>query len=310
MHIIQNRKIFYMFSGIFVGVSIVSFLVFGLRAGIDFTGGALWEGEFLQERPSLDEMRNRLAPLSLGAVVIQPAGEKAVLIRLQDVSEETHQKIIDALAGGAAFREEMIRESRFESIGPTIGKELRQKSISSIIVVLVLIIAYIAWAFRKVSTPVSSWKYGVVAVIALMHDVFIPVGVFSLLGRFAGVEVDTLFITALLTVLGFSVHDTIVVFDRIRENLALARRSVAFEDVVEESVQQTKTRSVTTSFTVLLSLLAIFFLGGESVRYFVLALIIGVVVGTYSSIFIASPLLVTWNLMAGLTRKSRYATNK
>lgn len=276
------------------------FLIFGLKLGIDFTGGSLLEIEFVGERPSLEEMRERLIPLDLGQVMVQPTGEKAVFIRTKDIPEETHQKMLVALTGEKK-QEEVLRELRFESIGPTIGKELKQKSVYSIFVVLCLIILYIAWAFRKVSKPVSSWKYGAVAVIALFHDVGIPVGVFAVLGKFWGIEVDTLFITALLTVLGFSVHDTIVVFDRIRENLASAKRGELFEDVVERSIHQTFGRSLNTSLTVLLSLLAVFFFGGESVRYFSLTLMIGVVFGTYSSIFIASPLLVTWHY---LTKKA------
>lgn len=276
------------------------FLLFGLKLGIDFTGGSLLEIEFVSERLSLEEMQNRLNSLNLGQVLVQPTGEKGAFIRTKDISEETHQAMLRVLAGGKK-QDEVLRELRFESIGPTIGKELKRKSIYSILVVLCLIILYIAWAFRKVSKPVSSWKYGVVAVVALFHDVGIPVGIFSVLGRFWGIEVDTLFITALLTVLGFSVHDTIVVFDRIRENLAGAKRGELFEDVVERSIHQTFGRSLNTSLTVLLSLLAVFFFGGDSVRYFSLALMIGVVFGTYSSIFIASPLLVTWQL---LTKKS------
>ncbi|MDO8600915.1 MAG: protein translocase subunit SecF [bacterium] len=293
MRIIPNRKLFYIFSGILVGGGFVMFLIFGLRLGIDFTGGSLLEIEFVGERPSLGEIHERLSPLGLGQVIAQPTGERGMFIRTKDISEETHQEILGALAGSET-EEEVLRELRFESIGPTIGKELKRKSVYSIFTVLVLIILYIAWAFRKVSKPVSSWKYGVVAIVALFHDVGIPLGVFSVLGLW-GVEVDTLFITALLTVLGFSVHDTIVVFDRIRENLASAKRGELFEDMVERSIHQTFGRSLNTSLTVLLSLLAVFFFGGESVRYFSLALMIGVVFGTYSSIFIASPLLVTWH---------------
>ena len=161
--------------------------------------------------------------------------------------------------------------------------------------VLAAIILYIAFAFRRVSRPVSSWFYGFFAIVALFHDIFIPLGVFSLLGHFKGVEIDTLFVTAILTVLGFSVHDTIVVFDRIRENLNLSRAKESFEEIVGKSLTQTITRSINTSLTVLIVLVAVFFLGAESTKYFSLALIIGIIAGTYSSIFIASPLLVTWN---------------
>ena len=196
-------------------------------------------------------------------------------------------------------------EKRFDAIGPTIGQELKRKSIYAIIFVLVLIVLYIAWAFRKVSKPIASWKYGVVAVTALFHDVLIPTGLFSVLGKFAGAEVDTLFVTALLTILGFSVHDTIVVFDRVRENLRNSLgRGVDFSAIVEQSIKETIVRSINTSLTVILSLLAVFLFGGESIRYFTLTLIIGVVIGTYSSIFIASPLLVTWQLFSNRQKRS------
>lgn len=189
----------------------------------------------------------------------------------------------------------IVIEDQFESIGPTVGKELMTRSIYSIIAVLSAIIIYIAWAFRKVSKPVSSWKYGVAAVIALLHDVIIPCGIFAVLGHYFNVEIDILFITALLTMLGFSVHDTIVVFDRTRENLARSRQLGVFEDIVNQSVNETIRRSINTSMTAFLALLAMYLFGGDSVKYFVLALMMGIVFGTYSSIFIASPLLVVWN---------------
>ncbi|MDP1709551.1 MAG: protein translocase subunit SecF [Candidatus Komeilibacteria bacterium] len=189
----------------------------------------------------------------------------------------------------------IVVEDQFESIGPTVGKELLRRSIYSILAVLSAIIIYIAWAFRKVSQPVSSWKYGVAAVIALTHDVVIPCGIFAVLGHFWGVEIDILFITALLTMLGFSVHDTIVVFDRTRENLARARHQGSFEETVNQSVNETIRRSINTSMTAFLALLAMYLFGGDSVKYFVLALMMGIIFGTYSSIFIASPLLVVWN---------------
>ncbi len=299
MNIIQHRKIFYYLSGILMAASIIMLAVFGLKEGIDFTGGSLLEIEYRDARPDSDAIRKTLEPLELGNIVIQQTGKSGVIIRMKDIDEPTHQNILgllnaetekNSIAAG-------IQQKRFDTIGPTIGRELRNRSILAIAIVLFLILSYIAWAFRKVSKPVASWKYGVVALVALFHDVFIPTGVFAFLGKFYGVEADTLFVTAVLTVLGFSVHDTIVVFDRVRENLKKnASREMVFADVVGVSVEETIVRSINTSFTVLLSLLAVFFFGGESIRYFILALIIGVIVGTYSSIFIASPLLVSWHL--------------
>ncbi|OGY91532.1 MAG: protein-export membrane protein SecF [Candidatus Komeilibacteria bacterium RIFCSPLOWO2_02_FULL_48_11] len=202
---------------------------------------------------------------------------------------------VDASPASESGSNETVVEDSFESIGPTIGNELKQRSVYAVLAVLAAIIIYIAWAFRKVSQPVASWKYGLAAVIALTHDVLIPIGIFAVLGKFLGVEVDILFVTALLTILGFSVHDTIVVFDRIRENLAHSRHRGTFEEIVNISVNETVRRSINTSLTALLALLAIFLFGGESIKYFVLALMLGIIFGTYSSIFIASPLLVVWD---------------
>ena len=184
-------------------------------------------------------------------------------------------------------------EKQFDSVGPVVGQELKRRAYIAIGTVLFLIVIYIAFAFRKVSRPVAPWKYGLAAIIALFHDIFIPTGIFSILGHYLGVEIDLLFVTGLLTILGFSVHDTIVVFDRIRENL---RKGLGknFEETVNISVNQTITRSINTSLTVFLTLLAIFIFGGASVKYFALLLMIGVFFGTYSSIFVASSLLVTW----------------
>ena len=197
--------------------------------------------------------------------------------------------------GNAKGEENTLIERRFDAIGPNIGAELRRRSLIALGLAIIGIVVYIALAFRHVSKPVSSWKYGVVAIIALVHDVTIPTGVFAVLGHFRGVEVDTLFINALLTILGFSVHDTIVVFDRIRENLRKLKSAEQFSATVNRSIRETFTRSINTSVTVLLVLGIVFFLGGETTRSFAFALILGIFFGTYSSIFIASPLLVLWN---------------
>ena len=203
-----------------MGASFLALLVWGLKPGIDFTGGSLLEVEYKAARPAIDQLQKAVNELGLGNVMLQPTGEKDLIVRLKDVNPEEHSKLLNALAISGNQPE----EKRFDSIGPVIGKELRQKSWIAIGLVALMIILYISWAFRKVSRPVSSWKYGVAAVIALIHDVIIPSGLFAVLGHFKGIEVDVLFITALLTILGFSVHDTIVVFDHIRENL---KRQVA-----------------------------------------------------------------------------------
>ena len=287
MGIVKNRKIWYAISGLFVAASIFSIFYFGLRLGIDFTGGSLLEVEYANTRPEISVLQEKIKSLDLGNVVLQPTGDNGLIARSKDLTEDEHQKLLSAL--GSA---EDLKEVRFDSIGPVIGAELRQKSWIAIVLVVIMIILYIAFAFRKVSKPVSSFKFGLMAVVALIHDVSIPFGVFVVLGKFLGVEIDVLFITALLTILGFSVHDTIVVFDRVRENL---RKGIGndFEETVGISVNQTITRSINTSITVLIVLFAIFFFGGETTKWFSLALAIGVAIGTYSSIFLASPLLVT-----------------
>lgn len=297
-NLVKNKNYFLVFSGVLIAASLFAFFVWGLKPGLDFTGGSLLEVEYKNERPANQPVEQRLTPLVEKPLLI-PTGERGLIIKMKTVDEAKHQRILEDLRDLAGNKSDLslIQEKRFEMIGPTISSELKTKSFLAIVFVLLAIILYISFAFRRVSRPVSSWKYGICAVLALFHDVIIPTGVFAFLGHFSGVEVDTLFVTALLTVLGFSVHDTIVVFDRIRENLLRFPRET-FEEVVNRSVNQTMVRSLNTSLTVLLVLLAAFFFGGESVRYFVLTLIIGVVFGTYSSIFIASPLLVIWNRLA------------
>jgi preprotein translocase subunit SecF len=190
-----------------------------------------------------------------------------------------------------------ITETEFNSVGPVLGAEAARKAIVSILLVIAAIVLFIAYAFRKVSEPVSSWKYGLTAIIALVHNIIIPIGLFAILGHFKGYEVDTLFVTALLVVLGFSVHDNIVVFDRVRENLHTSGTKKSFDQVVGDSISQTFTRSVNTSLTTLLALVVLYFVGGAATQHFSLALIVGIAAGTYSSIFIGSPLLVTLQKM-------------
>jgi len=297
LNIIKNSKYFYIFSGTLVLVSILSLIAWGLKPGIDFTGGSFLELNFTVNRPAPADVQKSLSDLDLGELKIQESGEKNVILRFKHIDEETHQKIINKVKD--SFKNEqdstnVVQEERFESVGPVIGKELRDRSWMAIFLASVMIIAYIAYAFRKVSKPVASWKFGVIAVVALIHDILIVTGAFSLLGYLAGVEVDSLFITALLTILGFSVHDTIVVFDRTRENLS-KHYSSDFGQVVNDSINQTLIRSINTSVTILLVLTTLYIFGGSTISNFVLALIIGIVIGTYSSIFVASTLIVSWH---------------
>lgn len=297
MFIIKNRKIFYGLSVILIIVSILSLSIWGLEVGIDFKGGSVIEVSYIETKPEAAAIESNIAELakniSLGNYVLQSLGETNYSLKSRLVSDKERQMIENAFSFDGANKMEVKKVS---SIGPLIGKAAAQKAIVSIVLVILLIVLFITFVFRKVSKPVSSWKYGLMAIVALAHDVLIPTGAFSILGHFKDYEVDTLFVTALLVVLGFSIHDTIVVYDRIRENLkdsASRNDKKDFETVVGESVRQTFVRSINTSMTTILALVVLYFLGAEATRHFSLALIIGVAVGTYSSIFIASALLVT-----------------
>ena len=212
---------------------------------------------------------------------------------MKTIGEDTHQQILKTFQEKFATTTEL----QYNAIGPAIGNELRQKALTGLVIVFLAILAFIAWSFRRVSAPVASWKYGMIVIATAFHDVAIPVGLFVLLGHFQNVEIGTSFIAAILTIMGYSINDTIVVMDRIRENLVTS--SGSFEEIVERSLRQTMLRSFNTSMTTTLSLLAVYFFGGESIKHFALALIVGILTGTYSSIFIASPLLVTWSRWSG-----------
>src|SRR5688572_30916712 len=294
--ITRHRRKYYALSIAMTGLSLAAWLMWGLKPGIDFTGGSLLEIEFSGARPGVEQVvETAIASTGSEELTAQPLGESGMVLRMPPIDEPGHQKLTADLK--AAYEKDgvALEEKRFESIGPLIGEELRKKTIYAIGGAIVAIVLYITYAFRRVSHPVASWKYGAATVVTLAHDVVIPVGVFSALGHFHGVEVGAWIVTALLTVLGFSVHDTIVVFDRIRENLSRARRE-SFEEVVNRSLNETLGQSINTSLTVLLVLFATYFLGGETIKDFVLTMIIGIGTGVYSSIFLASPLLVSWHL--------------
>ena len=300
MPIVKHRKIFYAISGVLVGASIVALIVWGLNLSIDFKGGAIVEVSYpndsssgIASKPAVSDIEKNLAKLNLGEHSVRPVGETGYLIRTRELEGLERTALLKALSFDNTKK---ITEERFDSVGPLLGKEAVRKSLFSIILVIICIVLFITFAFRKVSEPVASWKYGLITVLALIHDVLIPAGIFAVLGHFQGVEVDTLFVTALLVVLGFSVHDTIVVFDRVRENLKVNRETRGkkpFEQIVGESISQTFVRSINTSLTTILVLIVLFFVGADATQLFSLALIIGIIAGTYSSIFIGSTLLVT-----------------
>ncbi len=291
MNIIGNRKIFLSISGLLVLASIAAIFVFGFQPGIDFNGGTLWQLKITngKQRTTTDDLKTFFGTdLGIKDAIVFPAENSSFLIRFSHISEEEHQTYLENIKTKFGETEELS----FQNIGPAIGQELKTRAFWAIALVILGISLYVAFAFRKVSYPVKSWKYGVITLLSLFHDIVIPAGLIAVLGWKLGVEVDTNFVVALLVIMGFSVHDTIVVFDRIRENLALQHGRFDLANVINISVNQTFSRSVNTSLTLVLVLVALFFFGPTTLHYFILTLLVGTIVGTYSSIFVASPLLL------------------
>jgi len=284
---LKYLKAYYILSGLLVISALALIFVFGLKFGIDFVGGSILEVNFAQ-RPENQTIQEKLKEFNLGEITIQPTGDKGVIIRVREIDQDTHQKILSKISEISETKEE-----RFENIGPIIGKELRQKTIILIIVSLIALLCYIAIAFKKVSFPVSSLQYGVSSIITLSFDILITVGLLAFLGEFYNVQFNIPIITALLTILGYTINDKVIVFDRIRENL-LKHRGADFDSIVNQSLNETIVRSLTTGSCTLLVLFSIFLFGGETLKYFALTLIVGIVIGTYSSLFLAAPLLVNW----------------
>lgn len=280
----------------FVSISLVILAIivtalFGLRFGTDFKGGTLMEINFgnspRHEATQIQEILSK-TELELGEITISPAGESSFILRMKEINEATHQQVLAALKSLSPN----LREDRFDSVGAVIGQELKRKSVVAIILVLLLIIIYIGIVFRKLAGTLPPLAMGLAAIVALLHDVLIPIGVFAWLGHYYGVEITAVFVAAVLTILGYSVSDTVVIFDRVRENVLRYGGGGNLGSLVHNSIKQTLTRSINTTLTTLLSLLAIFFFGGETLKYFSLALIIGIFLGAYSSFFVASPIVV------------------
>lgn len=294
MDIIKRKNWYFALSLLVILPGLFSLFFWGLKLGIDFTGGTLTEvrfGKEVEKQVILQELTNASFPATL-----QETSNNSYVLRTKPLSDEDSKKMLAIL--NEKFGE--TSSLRVETVGPTVGAEILRNAILGIVVASVAIVLYIAFSFRKVPRPTSSWRFGIVAVMTLIHDVLLVVGVFSLLGHFMNVEVDSLFVTALLTIIGFSVHDTIVVFDRIRENLL--KVNAPFSEIANMSILQTIARSLNTSVTVILVLLALLLFGGTSTYWFVVALLLGIVVGTYSSIFNATPLLVVWQELADKRR--------
>lgn len=287
MFIVKYKSWFIGIALLMVAGSLLLVSTFGIKKGIDFTGGTVIEINY--------------ATSSVQKIDIEALGEKEVkafstgATSYKFVSSKSFEETDAILKGSLDSAKYPFSVTQVNTVGPTMGKEMTKKAIIAIVIVIIAILGFIAFAFREVSLPVQSWKFGVVAMVTIIHDIVIPVGVYAYLSHYYGAEVDTLFVVALLTIMAVTISDKIVVFDRIRENLKLHGQKKPFEDIVGESVTQTFTRSVNTSLTTVLSLVALYYFGPESTKFFSLTLMVGIVVGTYSSIFVASPLLTIWN---------------
>jgi preprotein translocase subunit SecF len=290
MKLQKLQNYFFLIPLLSIALAVAALTIWGLKPGIDLKGGSLLQVTYPDGRPALQDVTAKVSTLGLGEVRVQPTNQNDYVLRQRDLTQQEKQTLDGVLSSFGT-----IKEVQYNSVGPSIGAELMQKSWWAIGLITLLTILFIAFAFRGVSEPVASWKYGVVAIITLLHDILIPTGLFAYLGHARGAEVGALFIVALLTTLGISINDTIVVFDRIRENLSIninRGRKEIFSDVVWRSITQTLTRSINTSVTVIVVLLALFYVGPDSTKDFALTLIVGMIAGTYSSILLASPLLI------------------
>lgn len=293
MFIINNRKFFFILSAILILASFFSIWKYGFNLGIDFKGGSVLEVSYESNRPQKDLISAELEKLGLGNFILTPSGDLNYILKTRELNPT--EKVIVM----SAFQKDpsnVASEEKFSSVGPVVGDQLKDKALIAISIVIICILLFVTFAFRKVSLPVASWKYGFVTIVALLHDVIIPTGIFVIYSHFTGAEIDLLFVSAILAILGYSVHDTIVVFDRVRESLKDGVKGT-FDTVVGDSLMKTMSRSINTSLTTFLTLAALYFVGGETTKDFALLLLVGIVVGTYSSIFVASPLLVTLEKM-------------
>lgn len=288
MWVLKHKYIFIVIAAVLVVGSAIAIIVKGIHPSIEFTGGTLVEYVF-DEKPDVDAVNTRIATISDEVTTVQSIGEKGIVVKAKDLN----QTQIDTISADLAKYDSSSTLTRSSSVGPSLGAELKKKAVIALVVTVILIILYVAFAFRRVSKPISAWKYGVIVVVTLLHDVIIPFGIIVLMGR----EFDTLVVVGLLSILGLSVNDTIVVFDRIRENLQLDhshKEHHQFETTVGTSLTQTVRRSLVTSTALIIVLVILGIFGPEATRTLALILALGTVFGTYSSIFVASPLLVLW----------------
>ncbi len=292
MFVVKYRKVWFALSAVLFAASIWAVLQYGFNLSIDFKGGTLTEVHYHAGAvPTKAQVEEWVSARNYGGFSVRPTGADGYVIRTRELAE-SEKKLLNAAVTPPTNLGTIERQS---TIGPTAGAALEGKATKAISVVILMIVLFVTFAFRKVSQPVASWKYGLATIIALAHDVVIPTGLFVYLGHVAGIEIDLLFVTGLLAILGYSVHDTIVVFDRVRENLSPEHKvNEPFEVTVGKSVNQTFARSINTSLTILITLLALYAYGAAATKVFALLLIVGLITGTYSSIFIASPLLISF----------------
>lgn len=297
MFVVQYRKTFFIISAILVLISIAAMITFGFNFGIDFKGGTITQVSYQGERPTQEQVQTSIDRMELGSYVVQPTGETGYIFRTRELTNAEKDTLLQVLSFDGT---KPFAVDKYDSIGPVVGSELKKKAYTAIAVVILCIVLFITYAFRKVSEPVPSWKYGLAIIISLLHDVIIPTGFFIIYIHYVGGEIDILFVSAILAILGYSVHDSIVVFDRVREHLRINKEENIkedFETTVGKSVSETFGRSINTSVTIFLVLLALYILGGPTTQNFALVLLLGVIIGTYSSIFVGSPLLVTLEKM-------------
>lgn len=290
MYIIKHRALFFWVTGLLLVAALGSIISFGLPLGIDFTGGSMMQVSYPNGRPALATIQGNIAPISLGTVSVRAVGADAVSIRTRSLMPAEHEAVLAALSGSAS-----TTELSYTSVGPALGSQFANKAVWAILAVILVIVLYIAFAFRKVSKPVPGWGYGITVVAMLAIDIIVPAGFYAAYCHFTGSEVDSLFIVALLSLLGYCVNDVIVIFDRIREHLTkkeMMNKKESFEDTIGKSISETMTRSINTALTVVLALLALIYFGAETTRTFALVMLVGVVAGTFSSICRSAPLLI------------------
>lgn len=279
--------------------SIGALSFYGLNLGVDFKGGSVLELAFTGDRPPVESVQAELAKNEfVKDISVNPSGERGVIIRTGVLSEQEHQTLLGGLRKSFG---EGLEEVRFDSVGPAVGQELRDKSIKAIIILLAAVLLYIAYMFRRLSRSLSLWAMAAGTILGLLHDIMIPMGVFAILGQVYGIQITAVFVAAVLTILGYTVSDKVVIYDRVRENILRGNR-FPLPELVHQSVMQTLVRSINNTLVVMLSSLAVFLFGGESIRWFALALMVGIGLGAYSSIFVAAPVLVWLSARSGKGR--------